>query len=451
MPMSIDIIGKTLQTPQGTQAYHIVEKLIDAGHDAWFVGGCVRDMLLGAIPNDIDIGTSATPDEIRKIFPKCDETHAAFGSMRVSQKGIIFEITTFREDDRISDGRHPESVLFSTKEKDADRRDITINAIYFHPISRELFDPHLGEKDLHERLIRIIGDPNVRIEHDALRLLRVIRFRALIGGQYHPETFNALHKNAKTVQLLSGSRGMEEMEKMLMGPRPEVAFEDLWETDILEYFLPELHACKGVAQPKEYHTEGDVWNHCMAILRSFTEDHAIDVRLAALMHDIGKPVTFEIRDDRIHFDDHASRGSAIVKALLDRLQCTKKRRDKICWLVSHHMMMNTFLDLTDGRKTYWYYHPWFIELLQLLWLDIAGSTPHGFDLYERIVHDYNAFLDSHPRPPKPLLTGEEVMEILGIEPGERVGEILKLLYAAQIEKKITTKGEARMFIDNLEK
>ena len=454
MPIAKDIVDRTLSTPLGTEAYHVIEKLTDAGFDAWWVGGGVRDILLGIIPEDIDIGTNATPEEIKKIFPKHDDASATLGSMRVTLEGQTFEVTTFREDDEASDGRHPESIKFSTREKDALRRDITINALYYHPISRELYDPTGGEGDLKEKLIRIIGDPDTRIKHDALRLLRVIRFRALINGQYHPETYKALHRNAALIRILSGSRILGEFEKMLKGPNPDRALEDLWETDILEYMLPELHACKGVAQPKDYHREGDVWEHIMRLTRSFSDDHGIDIRIAALFHDCGKAKTFD-RKERIRFDEHASVSADLTKEALDRLQMPANRRDKICWLIRHHMMMGAFHDpegkqeIAEERKAHWYYHPYFPELLQLFWLDIAGTEPSDFSLFETIEKKEHHFLDSHPRPPKPLLTGENVMEILGIPPGEKVGEILKTLYEKQIKKEVTTKEEAREYVQEI--
>lgn len=451
MPINQSIIDQTLNIPYGTEAYHVVETLTDAGFDAWWVGGGVRDMLLGNIPHDIDIGTNAKPEDIKKIFPKTNDEAAALGSMRVTVEGYTYEVTTFREDDDASDGRHPESIIFSTREKDALRRDITINALYYHPISREFYDPTGGEGDLHERLIRIIGDPDTRIKHDALRLLRAVRFRALINGQYHPETYQALHRNARMITILSGSRLLGEFEKMLMGPNQGRALEDLWETDILEHMLPELHACKGVAQPADYHKEGDVWEHVLRLTRAFTEDHGIDVRIAAVFHDCGKANTFD-RKERIRFDEHASISADATKDALNRLQVPANRREKICWLIRHHMMMGAFHDphgkqeISEERKSHWYYHPFFPELLQLFWLDIAGTDPSDFSFYQAIEKDYHHFLDSHPRPPKPLLTGKDVMEILGIGPGERVGGILKSLYEKQMKKEMTTREEAREWL-----
>lgn len=447
MALPREIIDRTLRSAYGEQAYRICETLLDNSYEAWWVGGCVRDMLQGEIPEDIDIATNATPEEITKLFEKYDDTAAALGAVVVSQKGHMFELTTYRTDHELSDGRIPQSVEFTNREGDAKRRDFTINALYWNPISSELWDPYDGEKDLNESLIRFIGDPNVRIEHDSLRLLRAIRFRALIDGQYHPDTFKAMHTHAKLVETLSGTRRLREVEKMLLGPHPEVAFEDMWETDVIQYMIPELHACKGVAQPSTAHKEGDVWNHTMQVIASFTQDHKADTRWAALLHDIGKPKTFSIDDERIRFNEHASVGGKIAKAVLDRFQFPSARRDKICWIIEHHMMMGTFSEIDDTRKAHWYYHPWFIELLQVFWLDIAGTTPSNFDLYESIISDYNHFLDAHPRPEKPLLSGDEVMQALGIQPGEQVGELLEKLHDAQVSGAVSSKKEALEFIN----
>src|SRR3989338_8038299 len=367
MALSKVIIDSTLATSLGTQAYHIVERLHDAGFDAWWVGGAVREMILEKIPNDIDIATDALPDQVASIFPKTDKTSATLGGVRVPLKNHLFEVTTFREDDEASDGRHPESVVFGKREDDAKRRDITVNALYWNPISRELYDPFDG------------------------------------------------------------------------------AHEDLWELDILPYFLPELHACKGIPQPADYHHEGDVWEHMLTVVRSYREEDGIDVRMAALFHDIGKATTFSLKD-RIRFDHHATVSAELTAAALGRLQMQAKQREKILWLIQHHMMMGSFVGedaMPEERKAHWYFHPWFSELLALFYLDIAGTDPADFSLYDAIVKDYHQFLDSHPRPPKPLITGEEVIAILGIPPGEKIGEVLKLLHDAQINKKITTKKEAR--------
>jgi poly(A) polymerase len=448
MPLPDEIVDRVLDTPHGTAAFQVVERFLDAGEECWWIGGSTRDMFLGKVPKEIDLTTSAKPSVIQSLFPKNDASAAALGAVVISHKGHSFEITTFREDDAASDGRHPESVRFGNRQADALRRDATVNAIYFNPISNQLFDPCNGESDLKERLVRFIGDPAVRIRHDALRSLRIVRLRASIDGQYHPDTYRALAKEIAAVRVLSGTRILEELEKMLCLQNPQRALEDLWELGILKEIIPELYACKGIAQPKDFHNEGDVWDHLLKCTTHFTEDHGKDVRLAALFHDCGKAQTFALKD-RIRFDHHAEESADLAVKVLKRLQMPKARTDKIHWLIAHHMMMGTFKTLSDVRKVHWYFHPWFKELLQIFYLDITGTEPQDFRLYENIISDYDEFLNSHPRPEKPLLSGDEVMKILGLKPGEAVGEALQELHNAQVNKTVTTKAEARVFLKNL--
>ncbi len=445
MPLTKEIIAKTLATPQGERAYKVAEKLFDAGYDTWWVGGGIRDMLLGQVPEDIDVTTEARPEQICELFKRSDRYGERFGSIKVPVGDDMFEVTTFREDDEASDGRHPESVVFGNREQDAKRRDFTVNAIYWHPISREIYDPFQGADDMKERLIRFIGEPGVRIKHDALRMLRAVRFRAKIDGQYHPETYRALQENATLVEILSGNRLMEELEKILQLHQPSRALEDAWEIGILKAFLPELYACKGIPQPKDFHHEGDVWKHTKQCVDAFEPEDSPDVRLAALFHDVGKVETFSLVD-RIRFDHHATVSAETTEKILARLNVSGKRKDKIAWLIKHHMMMLTFLEVGEDRKGHWYFHPWFPELLHLFRLDIAGTTPADYGLLEKILKDYHAFLDRHPRPKKPFLSGDEVMSITGIPSGERVGEFLKALHDAQVRGEVTTKKEARDFL-----
>lgn len=439
-----------LATSEGEAAYKAVEKLLDAGHEVWWIGGAVRDMLLGLVPREIDMATSALPREIAKIFPRSDVSSADLGTVIISLSGATFEVTTFREDDLVSDGRHPESVKFGSREKDALRRDATINAMYWNPVTRELFDPCGGEADLKESLVRFIGDADLRIQHDALRILRMIRLRALLAGQYHPQTYTALKNNAALTAGLSGMRILQELEKLLKVQKPSMGLEDWYELGILKSVLPELEACKAVPQPQQYHQEGDVWNHLKASADAASkEDFGADVRLAGLFHDIGKAVTFSLQE-RIRFDHHAQESARLAGMTFKRLQMPGDRIRKIQWIIEHHMMMGTFADLSDNRKAHWYFHPWFQELLQLFWIDVVATTPSDPTLYDTIIADYNEFLNTHPRPEKPLLNGEEVMQILGLKPGEKVGQIVEKLHAAQVSKTVTTKKEAKAFLLSLQ-
>jgi tRNA nucleotidyltransferase/poly(A) polymerase len=445
MPVSKEIIASTLATPHGERAYKVTERLFDAGYDTWWVGGCVRDMIGGTVPQDIDIATEALPQDVLKLFTRSDAAPSLFGSVRILMGDSTFEVTTFREDDSASDGRHPESVIFGKRELDAKRRDFTINAIYFHPISQEIYDPFHGQEDLKERLIRFIGEPETRIRHDALRLLRAVRFRARIDGQYHPDTYRALQRLADSVKILSGGRQLQELEKMLHSPHPDRALEDLLELSILQHFLPELSDCKGIPQPSDYHHEGDVWVHTMQCLASLRDEDDANVRLAILFHDCGKAKTFSLKE-HIRFDEHASVSAKLTETALTRLQCPRKRTDIICWLIAHHMMMATFEKIGDERKAHWYFHPWFRDLLRVFELDIAGTDPQNYSLFEEILKDYHRFLDRHPRPERPLLTGDEIMAILGIKPGAEVGKLLKELHDAQIKGDVTTRRDARAFL-----
>lgn len=445
-PMAIpkDIADKALSSPQGERAYKIVEALIDDGAEAWWVGGAVRDMLLGTLPHDIDIAVSCSPKRVQEIFADADISDAALGTSRVLLGGQTFELTTFRVEGEASDGRRPETVTFGTREQDAARRDFTVNCLYWQPISRELFDPYDGAKDLKERLVRFIGDPVVRIRHDALRLLRAIRLRATIDGQYEPKTFDALQSEAAILANLSPGRVFQELEKLILSPHPNKALGDWRDTGALKVLLPEVEACHGVPQPRDYHREGDVFEHLMQCLASFEAEDTIDVRLAALLHDIGKSETFSLKE-RIRFDGHASVSADEAESILGRMQCPAKRREKIVWLIRHHMHM-AFLELSDERKAHWYFHPWFPELLRLFRLDIAGTTPTDYSLLQRITKDRDAFLDAHPRPERPLLDGAEIMELLGLRPGEEVGRLSRELVQAQTKKDITTKKEAVAFL-----
>lgn len=450
------VLDALLATSYGEAAYRVVETIAGAGYEAWWVGGCVRDLLQEKAPLDIDIATSALPEQVCSLFTKGMMENASIGAARVTMGKHTFEITTFREENILSDGRHPADVVFSTKEDDAQRRDFTVNAMYYQPVTREVFDPYEGEADLKEALVRFIGAPQDRIQHDPLRLLRAVRLRSQLHtttgsmGQYHPETYNALRACNTTVAALSGNRQLEELEKMLQCIQPSRALEDLWELGILQLFLPELSACKGIPQPAEYHHEGDVWDHLLRCIDACTAEHEPDIRLAALFHDCGKAVTFS-RRERIRFDEHASASADLATKALMRLQMPKKRVEKIDWLIRHHMMMGSFDTMKDERKSHWYHHPWFLELTQLFWLDVAGTAPADFSFYNQIFADYQHFLDAHPRLEKLLLTGHDIMDVVGIASGADVGRILGELKKAQIEKRVTGKAEAEEFVKSMMK
>jgi putative nucleotidyltransferase with HDIG domain len=449
MPIDVSIFDATLREPYGEEAYRIVERLTDAGFDTWWVGGAVRDMLEGAVPKDIDIATAATPNDVSALFPRSKVVEDALGSTRVRSGNFVYEVTTFREETDEAIGRKPAHVLFSTRTEDAARRDLTINALYVHPVSHELYDPYEGEADLREKLIRFIGQPAERIRQDALRMFRAIRMCARIDGQYHPDTYAAIQKAAPLIESISSARQLDELRKLLQYPRAAQGLEEMWELGVLAYSFPELHRCKGIPQPSQYHQEGDVWNHLLQCVAAFRPDDLPDVRLAALLHDIGKAETFDLKE-RIRFDRHAEVSAQMADALLMRCHVPAHRREKIVWLIAHHMMMEPLLTNSVERKDHWYHHIWFEDLLRMFWLDIAGTTPSEYMLYDRIVDDRHRFLDRHPRPMRPLLTGERIMELTGLRPSSRVGEILGLLAEAQARGEIVTRVDAEALVRTLD-
>lgn len=443
--MERHIVDRTIARPYGEAAYRVVEALQDAGYEARWVGGAVRDMLLGRVPSDIDIATAAHPDDVLAALPGALVAAEMLGSTRVTMGGFVFEVTTYREEGAASDGRTPVQVTFGTRQQDAARRDFTVNAMYFDPIARTLEDPYGGEADLRERVVRFIGDPSTRITHDYLRVLRGVRLRAFLEGQYEPATNAALMRHGRELGVLSGARVFAELEKMLLGPAVATALEDAWEMRVLEAVLPELHACKGVGQPRQYHTEGDVWEHSKACCAAARPGDDIDVRLAALFHDCGKAVTFAVKE-RIRFDGHATASAELATVALQRLQCSAERVRKIDWLIRHHMMLVPLLEMPAERKAHWYYHPWFPSLLRLCYLDVAGTQPSDMSLQNALEADYNRFVDARPRPPRKLLSGDDVMRMLGMRPGAEVGAVLQALHDAQIRGDVTTKVEAEDFV-----
>lgn len=428
-------------------AIDLVRTLQKANYTAYFAGGCVRDMLLGLHPKDFDIVTDATPDELEAIFEHTIPVGKKFGVILVVQNGHHFEIATFRSDAGYSDGRRPDAVVFTNAEEDAKRRDFTINGMFYDPIAEQVHDYVGGQRDLEAKLIRFIGDPEQRIEEDHLRLLRAVRFKNQFDFQYDPDTYNAIKKYAPLIkERVSAERIRDEFCKMLMDKsRPSMAFEDMSHLGILQLILPELERLRGCAQPFEYHHEGDVWTHTMAAIDSLAPETPLIARLATLFHDIGKPDTFSLKE-RIRFDSHASIGSKLAAKIMRRLNFSREQIDAVTWCIEHHMMMASFLDMNDGRLMHWLHHPQMKNLLVLMKADAEGTTPTDLSLYNKIEKLHRVKLKKHPEPPKPLLSGEEIMEITGFKPGARVGELKAQLLELQIDGKIKTLPQAEKWL-----
>lgn len=435
----------------------IIEELKSAGHQAFWAGGCVRDMLLGIEPKDFDIVTSAKPDEIEKILEHTIPIGKEFGVILAIKNEHHFEIATFRSDSGYSDGRRPDAVEFTDAKEDALRRDFTINAIFYDPTEDKLMDYVGGQTDLRDKLVRFIGEPEERIKEDHLRILRAVRFKNTYNLQYHPDTYQAIKKHAKLVEKISAERIADELNKMIMGDNAGQSFEDLFEIGVLEIIMPEFCKLKGLAQPLMYHQEGDVWDHSLAALSALTDEEiegnplpeqppTLALKWATLFHDIGKYETFQIDHERIRYDHHAEQGAETAVNILKRLKFSKKVVDRVKWLIEHHMMVVPLFEMPDGRRRHWFMQPGFEELLELFRADAAGTQPVDVSQYEKMKKLYRHEIAKLKLMPKQLISGKEVMTMLNLPEGEEVGKVLQAIREAQLEHKIETKKEAQKFI-----
>lgn len=435
----------------------IIEILRSAGHSAYLAGGCVRDMLLNITPKDFDIATSAKPDEIEDLLEHTIPVGKEFGVILTIQNGHKFEIATFRSDSGYSDGRRPDAVEFKTAEEDALRRDFTINALFYDPIKEEVLDYVGGQADLRDRLIRFIGEPEQRIKEDNLRILRAVRFKNAFNFQYHPATYQALKKHAELVKNVSAERIRDELNKIIMSESPGQAFEELFELGILQHLIPELCRLKGLAQPLQYHKEGDVWDHSVRALNALTNEEAdpdplpgapsLALKWATFLHDIGKYETFSVDNERIRYDHHAEVGGQTSEKILRRLNFSKKEIDRITWLISHHMMVENVLTMEDGRRRHWFLLPGFAELLEVYRADALGTIPSRLDNFHEIKKLYKHEIAELKLLPKQLINGEQIMEILNLPPGEKVGAILMDIREKQLAGKLKTEKDALEYLN----
>lgn len=438
----------------------IIEILKKAGHEAYWAGGCVRDMLLGVEPKDFDIVTSAKPDVIEELLEHTIPIGKKFGVILAIQNGHSFEIATFRSDSGYSDGRRPDAVEFTNAEEDANRRDFTINAIFYDPQEDRIMDYVGGQKDMADKLIRFIGNPEERIKEDHLRILRAVRFKNAYNMQYHPETYQAIKKYVHLVKDISAERVKDELNKMITGDNPGQAFEELFEIGALEHIIPELCKLKGLAQPLQYHQEGDVWDHSIRSLEALTDEEndpnplpaekpSIALKWAAFFHDIGKYDTFSIDNERIRYDHHAEVGADIAKKILKRLKFTRKTIERVHWIISHHMMVVPLFEMSDARRKHWFLEPGFEELLEVYRADAMGIIPMDLSAYAKLKQLYKGQIAKLKLMPKQLISGNDVMKILNLKPGTKVGKIIMDIRNQQLEGKIKTSKEAKKYVKSL--
>jgi poly(A) polymerase len=412
-------------------ALQVVEVLTRAGFRALWAGGCVRDLLLGRDFSDVDIATSATPDEVEALF---DHTHAigkAFGVIQVVMGDDSFEVASFREDRDYTDGRHPDRIVPSTAEKDASRRDFTINGLFLDPLSGEILDVVGGQEDLKKKRIRAIGDPDLRFREDHLRMLRAVRFSSVLQFEIDPATFRAIQNNAHRIATVSPERIQSEVVRTLTeSPRPGDALT-LWrETGILQHLLPEMLDTVGCEQPPEYHPEGDVWTHTVLMLNEL-EQPSPALALAVLFHDIGKPETRTVDPDgRIRFMGHAQAGAAIADRWLTAHKFPNALRSTVVGFVNRHMDFMNVPHMRPATLKKTVARPEFEDELELHRIDCLCSN--GITRSVEILRQAREEFEKEAALPSPRVNGKDLLS-LGLPPGPEIGTWKDAAYEHQLE------------------
>lgn len=419
----------------------ICRRLCSAGHRALLAGGCVRDMVLRVEPQDYDVATSATPDEVASLFGRTIGVGARFGVQIVVLPEGHFEVATFRLDGPYTDGRHPDYVEFRGEVEDASRRDFTINAMFLDPASNEVIDYVGGRGDLERKLIRAVGDARKRFNEDYLRMLRAVRFAARLGYTIESETFAATRELAPCIQATSPERVRDEITKMLTEGAAGRAFRLLDESGLLREVLPEIERMKGVEQPPEYHPEGDVFTHTMLILDQL-QIATPTLAYGALLHDVGKPLT-QTFEDRIRFNNHDKVGAHEARTICRRLHLSNHEIDRIAWLVEQHMRVSTAPGMRGSKLKRLLREDGFPELLELFRID-CESSHRQTDTYEWL-RNYAENLPPEEQRPTPLITGDDLLE-MGYKPGPIFRTILTAVEDAQLEGRLVDAETAREFV-----
>jgi len=446
-----------MATASHTAAVEIVRALRERGHQAYLVGGCVRDLVLGREPADFDVATDAAPEQVMQLFPETYAVGAQFGVVLVPVASLVttgnrepgtensvVEVATFRSDLGSSDGRHPDQVRYSTDPReDVARRDFTINGLLFDPVKNEVLDFVGGRADIEARLVRAIGEPARRFAEDKLRMLRAVRFAARFGYAIEPATLAAIPRLAAQIHQVSQERVRDEITKMLTEGRAAEAFRLLDSTGLLHQVLPEVEKMKGVEQPPQFHPEGDVWVHTLLLLEGLAAGCARTLAWGALLHDVGKPPTYRVAPDRIRFDGHVEVGTRMAEEICRRLRFSNDDTEQIAALVANHLRFADVRQMKESTFKRFVRLARFDEHLELHRLDCQGS--HRDLSLHQFVKEKLAALPPDEIRPAPLVTGDDLIAA-GYAPGPRFKEILAAVEDAQLEGRLGAKAEALEFV-----
>jgi len=428
-------------------ALHICEVLSANGHQAYLVGGCVRDLELGREPADFDVATDAVPERVVQLFPGSLTVGAKYGVILVHEDEADVEVATFRSDVGYSDGRHPDRVIFSrSAEEDVRRRDFTINGLLLDPRTEQVLDFVGGRDDLSAGLVRAIGEPDRRFGEDKLRMLRAVRFAARFGYSIEPATHEAIRKRAREINEVSAERLRDELTRLLTEGAARRAFELLDATGLLAPLLPGIARMKGVEQPPQFHPEGDVWVHTLMMLEGLPAGASPTLAWGVLLHDVGKPPTFTPPSgpgDRIRFDRHVEVGTAMALEICRALRFSNDDTEQIESLVANHLRFKDVFQMRPATLKRFVRLPRFEEHLELHRLDCLSSH-RNLEAYEFVRRFLAETPPDEVRPPR-LVTGEDLKE-MGYRPGPLFKAILQAVEDGQLDGALGDRERAMAFV-----
>jgi poly(A) polymerase len=429
-------------------AISVVKQLQEAGYQALWAGGCVRDELLDLCPKDYDVATDAKPEDVQRLFRRTVEVGMSFGVVQVlGPRPFKVEVATFRSDVSYSDGRHPDAVVFASAREDVLRRDFTINGMFYDPIKKELVDYVGGQEDLRARVLRAIGEPRVRFNEDKLRLLRAARFATRFDLTIDPATAQAVKEMAPEITVVSAERIAQELRHLLVHPRRAHGLNLLDELELVGPILPELLPMKGLPQGLPGAPSGDLWHHVMQVMDRLGPEPSFPLALAALLHDVGKPRTVGRTPDRYTFYYHEHVGARIANDIALRLRLSNDERERIVWLVEKHQILADARHMRTAKLKQLLIHPGIHELLALHRADALawGRKAEHVDYCEFLLREWT----DDDLNPAAVVTGHDLMKEFKLEPGPLYKEILEAVREAQLDGTIKTKTDALAFIEKL--
>lgn len=419
-------------------AVEVVRRLRGLGFEAYWVGGCVRDLEMGIDPHDYDIATNARPSEITGLFEHAVLVGVQFGVIIVWLGDHAYEVATFRTEGPYVDGRRPSSVRFVGAEEDVRRRDFTINGLLHDPLTGTTLDFVGGRDDIARRVVRTIGEPAARFAEDRLRMLRAVRLATELDFSIDDETLAVVRRESAAIVQVSAERIRDELFRLLVSSQRGRGLRLLDETAVLDAILPEVAAMHGVEQPPEFHPEGDVFTHTVLAL-DHLRNPSPELALATLLHDAGKPPTFERAADRIRFNGHAEVGARMTEAICRRLRLSGDQTDRVVRLVADHLRIKDLQRMRPAKAHRFLLQPDAPDHLELHRADCLASH-RNLDVYRWAVAQRAALLVRHHSLPR-LLTGDDLIR-LGYRPGPKFKSILEAVEDAQLEGTVASRDEA---------